>query len=613
MALITETWCNDEITNAMLNIQGYSIEPELRVDRTDTARGIGGGLLVYRRNDITIKPDNDPNNFIQYCKFRVIAETKTRPLNVTLFYRSPNSGEENTEKLVQIVDDHASDCLILGDLNLPNIDYNNSTSDRKGRAMLECVESKFLSQLIDFPTHTAGNTLDVAFTDLSDSVFNVEDLGNLGNSDHSIIKIELDFSPKFNKTTEKVRDWRKGDKNGLKEYLKTICWEDLLLDKNAAESWDLFTDVTNAALDKFIPLTQRRQQGKPPWMNKTVKRLTNKKKRFWKKYMSDRSNANFDEFKQVQKACKKAVRQAKRKFERNIAENGQKKTFNAYVKSKTKARTNVGPLKVDNKLYTDNKDMAKILNDYFVTVFTKENTSHVPQPVQLPSQSSLLNIQFDSATIKKKIMKLKPHSAPGPDGISARFLQDYCDELVPALTTIFNRSMSTGIIPEVWKQGNITPIFKKGVKGNPANYRPVSLTSIPCRVMESCTRDEIVDHLIANNLINKSQHGFMRNKSCTTNLLEFLEKVTKETDEGSPMDILYLDFSKAFDKVPKLRLLEKFKAHSINGNLLNWINNWLTGRKQRTVLNGESSDWEDVVSGVPQYLAPWHLLYISRT
>ena len=118
--------------------------------------------------------------------------------------------------------------------------------------------------------------------------------------------------------------------------------------------------------------------------------------------------------------------------------------------------------------------------------------------------------------------------------------------------------------------------------------------------MESIIRDNLTEHLLNNNLILSSQHGFLQKKSCVTNLLEFFETVTSYVDQGTPMDIAYLDFSKAFDKVPKLRLLNKLKAHSIDGNILRWMESWLSGRKQRVVLNGKYSAWEDVLSGVPQ-------------
>ena len=160
--------------------------------------------------------------------------------------------------------------------------------------------------------------------------------------------------------------------------------------------------------------------------------------------------------------------------------------------------------------------------------------------------------------------------------------------------------MTEGIVPGDWKTAHVTPIFKKGQKSSPTNYRPVSLTSVPGKIMEKVVKEFLMSHLKRNNLIRKSQHGFMPNKSCATNLLVFLETVTKAVDEGKNVDVIYLDFAKAFDLVPRQRLLEKLKAHGVSGPLLRWIGDWLKGRRQRVVLNGKASGWVNVTSGVPQ-------------
>ena len=212
----------------------------------------------------------------------------------------------------------------------------------------------------------------------------------------------------------------------------------------------------------------------------------------------------------------------------------------------------------------------------------------------------LMSINFSIREVKEKILKLKPGTAQGPDNIPARILKDNVDHLSLPLSIIFNKSMSTGEVPGDWKLANVTPIYKKGSKNKPENYRPISLTSISCKLMESIIRDRVNSHLTRNLLINSSQHGFMKNKSCTTNLLEFLEKITTILDEGDPADVIYLDFSKAFDKVPRMRLLAKIKAHGIDDRVLNWFSEWLNNRKQRTVLNGSYSEWSEVESGVPQ-------------
>lgn len=135
----------------------------------------------------------------------------------------------------------------------------------------------------------------------------------------------------------------------------------------------------------------------------------------------------------------------------------------------------------------------------------------------------------------------------------------------------------------------MSPVFKKGSKSSVGNYRPISLTSIVCKVMESLVRDAKIKHLENHKLIKASQHGFMAQKSCLTNLLEYLEVLTKLVDEGHSIDIIYLDFAKAFDKVPHQRLALKLKAHGISGKILTWIEAWLAGRQQRVVLNGQAS------------------------
>ena len=235
-------------------------------------------------------------------------------------------------------------------------------------------------------------------------------------------------------------------------------------------------------------------------------------------------------------------------------------------------------------------------------MFTAEDLNNIPEvpATQFNHNKVLSHITVTEGDVSKCIDKLKVSKSPGPDTISPRILKEAKNELVKPLSSIFNKSLQSGSMPDEWKLANVTPIYKKGDKSLPSNYRPISLTSVVCKILETLIRDKLVKHLEENKLIKDSQHGFRFKRSCLTNLLDFFYDVLNQYDESKAVDIIYLDFQKAFDKVPHKRLLLKLKSHGIQGSILNWVENWLNNRKQRVVINGKASEWTNVTSGVPQ-------------
>ena len=188
----------------------------------------------------------------------------------------------------------------------------------------------------------------------------------------------------------------------------------------------------------------------------------------------------------------------------------------------------------------------------------------------------------------------------GPDGIHPRFLKELATHLCKPLGILFNKSLNECKLPNEWKQANVSAILKKGSRKKAGNYRPVSLTSIVCKIMESCVRDHIVDHMSKNSLFSTQQYGFIKGRSTSLQLMNVIDMWTKALDKRFSIDIVYLDFRKAFDTVPHKRLLHKLEAYGINRPILGWVRNFLTGRVQQVCVNGMYSDSANVTSGIPQ-------------
>ena len=566
--------------------------------------------MVYVSEKLQSVETTCQNDFNQFCSVQIASPSSS--LHLYVIYRSPNSNSANNEKLLEVLRGVKNPAVVVGDFNYPHANWGTLTGCAESRNLIDTSLDMFWSQYVDFPTHQSGNILDLVFAE-EGMINEVKDEGPLATSDHSMLMIETSFILKVHIGNTPRFNHRKADFKKLCAMFREVRWHDEFENEDVNGCWNKFKEKYYDVVQCCSPLRNSRQNKNngPPWMTKNLLNLLKQKRKQWRVYKSNNTPDSLNKFKNLRQKLKKQILKSKLSYEKEIAKNSKAnpKAFYSYIGGKRSNRTGVGPLQDnDGKIITDDGLQAQMLNNYYASVF-EEELAETPHCNQWDGPT-LQTVVVTDKIVKEKLKNLKRFSAPGPDGIENVVLVEACEELATPLTIIFKKSLQSSVVPLDWRVANVTPVHKGGNKKLVKNYRPISLTSTISKILESIIKTNVMSHLLSNNLIINSQHGFMAKKSCLTNLLHCMEAVTKILDEGDSVDVLYLDFAKAIDKVQHRRLIAKMKALGINGSLLSWIEAWLSGRKQSVVLNGKQSDVINVCCSVPQGSVLGPILFI---
>ena len=505
---ITEVWMKDNYV-----INGY--HPAFRHDRKNDQKGGGVMLLVSSSLQVlecTYLSEHECEESV-WCFIKLTSKDK---LLVGVCYRAPNSNEDNNSKLnemlMQTQQAQVSNILVMGDFNYPQIDWetgNVEGAEASSQAQFfDTTQDLFWFQNVNFPTRfregCAPSQLDLVFANDEHAVDEISGSDPLGKSDHIVITWKYHYIDSHIKKNNDGglthKNFKKGNYRAISEEIGKTDWT-MLMNMDVEEAWGKLKCVIKKNIESHVPASRlkRTYRSKTPWWTAQLKKEVKVKHAAWKEYMGTKSMEDYSKYVSQRNKTTQVIRDARNHYEDSIIRNikHEPKSLFKYIRSQQKIKPVVGSLENETgELSQNNQDTADTLNKFFLSVFVEEGLDDLPEfPDKIGSDCVLSDIQITPAEVHRELTTLDVNKAAGPDGIPTILLKMCADQLAVPLCHLFRKTLVSGKLPQDWKHAKITPIFKKGSRKKPGNYRPVSLTSQPCKVLERIIRKHISQHL----------------------------------------------------------------------------------------------------------------------
>ncbi|MCG8077783.1 MAG: reverse transcriptase family protein, partial [Candidatus Thiodiazotropha taylori] len=552
---------------------------------------------------------------------------KSKTVLIGGFYRAPNSNADYFNLIRESFDrayyTNIPDIIITGDFNI-DMTQNNSNK------MTELMFEYNLTQLISDPTH---------FTESSSSLLDLILVRNCTNvllsgvADpfvpdlvryHCPVVAALKFlRPQIKNFRRRIWYYKLADY----DKYRTILSESNLVDKiehdhnmdcNIKDIMDVILDAADKSIPNKVVTIKPNEH---PWITCGIKKLIRKRKRTFRQFKRTENIYYWNKYKTIRNKVVNEIKKSKKYYFDKLDRTLSNKDTDPKIFWKTsksilnfgKSSSSIPTLRMNHDIAENDLQKAEMLNSYFSSQTIVED-AHKSLPDLEPANVTLSSIFISVQDVLDVLKHLNVTKASGPDLISPRLLREGADILAHPFSIVYNRSLAQGYFPPQWKEANLTPIFKKDDKSLPSNYRPISLLSSVGKVMERCVHKHLYNYVITHQILTPLQSGFVQGDSTTYQLLHTYHKICEAVDGGKEVRAVFCDISKAFDRVWHKGLLHKLQGIGCSGNTLRWFSSYLSNRKHRVVLNGQSSDWAPVQAGVPQgsILGPLlFLLYIN--
>ena len=543
VACITETHLISSVTNSFIDIPHFSLV------RNDVSGQVPKhGVCVYVHNSVLIDSIDAPISNV--LTFRLVSLN----VYVVVVYRPPSNTPHANNQVASFLNEFClnKEVVVAGDFNLPHVNWESGSANTSGHLpplenmFIDVFDTLGLTQWVSEPTFPrSGNTLDLILTSEEDRAGSVLVLPPLAGCDHCPILFDFVFQTDIctpqggpAHAVDQHRVWHRGKYSAIQQHLSDIDWELELAHLNVNDCVTHFGGILSDLVSQFVPV-KRSPDLKPPWQTRPPTSLIHERQQIWQKYKAVRQHlgrasasarAAFTEFNLVNKRYRSFAVRSRADYESNLIAKSKEnpKALHSYIRNQKTGCPTVGPLRlVSGELSDDPTVLCECFAECFSAVYNR-----IPPVNAAPHQQhdgNMSDIVITPDEVRAVLDNLNGSSAMGPDEAHPLLLKSCSSELARPLSIIFNRSLREGVVPATWKFSTVVPIFKKGTRYDPSNYRPVSLTSVMCKSLERIIAKHLTEYLEDGLLLDQNQFGFRAGRSTSDQLLLVYSEVSKKT------------------------------------------------------------------------------------